>query len=59
MTLDERGSLTEEELRMIREARRRAPVFDEDCPPMPDAMHRQIQADIARKRDAVAIGALA
>ena len=50
MTLQERGPLTDEERRMIRNARNMSPVFDEDCPPMPDAMRRQIEEDIASKR---------
>ena len=50
MTLDERGSLTEDERQMIRAARNRTPVYDEDCPPMPSAMHRQIQRDISNRR---------
>ena len=47
MTLNERGPLTDEERRMIREALGRPPIYDEDCPPIPRAMHRQIQMDIA------------
>ena len=50
MTLNERGPLTESERQMIREARNRTPVYDEDCPPMPAAMHRQIQRDISNRR---------
>lgn len=50
MTLNERGPLTDEERRMLRETRNRAPVYDEDCPPMPETMHRQIQMDIANHR---------
>ena len=50
MTLDERGPLTDEEKEMLRKARQKSPVFDEDCPPMSDALHRQVQNLIAAKR---------
>ena len=50
MTLDERGPLTDEEQAMLRRAAEKAPVFDEDCPPMSEALHRQIQTQIAKKR---------
>ena len=50
MALSERGPLTEEELKMIHEARSRTPVYDEDCLPMPEAMHRQIQMEIAKRK---------
>lgn len=52
MTLNERGPLTDEERRMIREARSRTSVYDEECPPMPEAMHRQIQMEIANQEAA-------
>ena len=47
MSLSERGPLTDEELRILREARNKPPVYDEDCPPIPEAMHRQIRSEIA------------
>ena len=47
MSLSESGPLTDEEQLILREARDRAPVYDEDCPPMPEAMHRQIRDEIA------------
>ena len=49
MTLNERGPLTDEEKEMLKRAREKAPVFDEDCPPLSEALHRQIQSRIARK----------
>mgnify|MGYP006988905376 CR=1 FL=1 len=52
MTLNERGPLTDEERSMIRKARDRTPVYDEDCPPIPEAMHRQIQMDIVNQATA-------
>lgn len=50
MTLEERGPLTNEEIIMLQDARKREPVFDEDCPPMSESMHRQVQSQIAAKR---------
>ena len=50
MTLDERGPLSQEELQMLRNAQTMDPVFDEDCPPMPEEMHLEIQRNIANKR---------
>ena len=50
MILNERGPLTDEERQMIHEARNRGPVYDEDRPSMPGAMHTQIQMDISNRR---------
>ena len=50
ITLDEIGPVTEEDREMMRKARLKEPFFDEDCPPMSEALHRQAQSLIAQKR---------
>ncbi len=50
MSMKERGPLTDKELNMLDEARKKGHVYDEDCPPIPDAMHEQIIKDMAVKR---------
>ncbi len=48
MSMKERGPLTDKELHMLADARIKERVFDEDCPPIPEAMHEQIRKDMAR-----------
>ena len=50
ITIDEIGPVTEEDIEMMRKARLTDPVFDNDCPPMSEALHRQAQNLIAQKR---------
>ena len=50
MTFDEIGAVTEDDREMLRKAREMQPVYDEDCPPMSEDMHRAIQKQIAQKR---------
>lgn len=51
MTLSERGPITEKEINEIRAARKRVHEYDEDCPPIPEAMHKQIRDGIARRNE--------
>ncbi len=46
MSMKERGPLTDKELNMLAEARNKGHVYDEYCPPIPDAMHEQIRKDV-------------
>ena len=50
MTIQERGPLTEEQKERLRNARNIPQEYDEDCPPMPEDMHRAIQSMITEKR---------
>lgn len=54
VTMDsmDRGPLTEEEREMIRQMDDIDDEYDEDCPPMPEAMIIQMQNDIKMRRHA-------
>ena len=51
ITLDELGTITDEERELVRNARKSEVVLDDpDCPPMSEDMHRHVQNIITEKK---------
>ena len=51
MTLDDIEPLTEKDILMIKAAKKKPVVYDEDCPPMTDEMLNQMKEEIKERKD--------